>query len=240
MDRSTWDSTQGPLAQRTNPRMFELVNAAANLGFNELADVLSEDARGALKHGYLTPNDPKETKAILQSFEHNGTKVSALCVKSVPEGGRSGVYLVMGAAAAFGIYFNHRLLFFEPEAMEDCFRLQRTDLFWDYLAMFNKTLELAQQNPGKRILFHPASIGGCAFANQPEQIAEGFRQAAVWFQNEVGRLGLKNVSVQFEHFMSASQVPLVDADGFFLPGEGGAAGLLGLKVEPRGRKAAPL
>ena len=240
MEASAFDGTQGPLAQRTNPRMFELVNAAANLGFNELADVLNEDASGALKHGYLTPNTPDEARATIESFGQDGAKLSALCVKSVPDGGRSPVYLIMGAAAAFGRYFENRGLFYTQEAQDVCHQLRQADLFYHYLAQFNKVLELAQETPDKRVIYHPTALGGGVFENSPKEIAQAFGQAAVWFQNEVERLDLRNVKVQFEQYVFpwVDETSVVDETGSFFPGEGEVPTLLGLKIKPRAGEGA--
>lgn len=196
MRDSVGDNTQGPLAQRTNPALFEKVNAfLANCGFNMLANVLSRRNITAVRHGYLVPQTAAQMDSIVGEFRANWRNVEQPCVLSrLPTGGRA--YLMMSAAPAIG---------YAPEAGQqgndpnsNC-RLQYYSALGNFCGQFSRALELARENPGTQVVYNACAVGLGVFGNQPEHVAPAFRHAALAFQEAVRAEGL-NVVVQFEVF----------------------------------------
>lgn len=196
MAASAGDNTQGPLAQRTNPALFEKVNAfLANCGFNMLANVLSRRNITAVQHGYLVPQTAAQMDSIVGEFRANWRNVEQPCVLSqLPTGGRA--YLMMSAAPAIG---------YAPEAGRQGTDPNSNPLLQYYSALanfcgqFSRVLELARENPGTQVVYNACAVGLGVFGNQPENVAPAFRHAALAFQEAVRAEGL-NVVVQFEVF----------------------------------------
>jgi hypothetical protein len=139
MECSEHDHTQGPNAQRQNPALFELTNALlANLGFNQLASVLSKAGYPAYNNGYLTPRDPPQLEALIADFRARWGRVEVPCLRS----GRA--HLILAAAPAFGQYA-------APDASTGsrAEELQYLAALSGFSAQFNRALGLLEQHPDR-------------------------------------------------------------------------------------------
>ncbi len=110
MKKSFSDYTQGPASQRTNPQMFEAVNAfLANGGdfvskkpaeidqrFSMLEDILDEDTKGLLKNGYLMSHakDFSDLKKLLEVFKKNGQNLQTFSYSTNPSSNGANNYKV--------------------------------------------------------------------------------------------------------------------------------------------------
>lgn len=203
MQRSEWDHTQGPLAQRTNPDAFELVTAfLTHLGFNMLDAVLPSAGKtyeeGApIEHGYLRPND-ENIQFLTDEFKKNYSQAEYVCYSSFSKewGGVNPVYLFLQAAPAIG--YAHGL----NTTSDD---LQKYAAFANYLALFNYGIELAKKT-GKEVILHPTAVGGGVFNNSDANLAWGFEKAGLALQTKMKSAG---VFVQLEAFQGAGVVKMI-------------------------------
>lgn len=187
---SETDRTQGPACQRTNPRLFELVNGyLANGGFNMLAEVLDKETMGFLYHGYLCSKEKRTEKLIAACFIDKWSKMEQVCVSSHPYGGGSSpVYLMMAAAPCYQAGYS---------TIVDQDRVSKIQFYAavaNFTAQFNQVLHLGAQYPDKQIVYHAAGVGLGVFNNDPLIVGQAFKIAALHFQDKFP----KNVQVQFD------------------------------------------
>lgn len=82
-----YDNTQGPAAQLQFPdQQVEIINHAANLGFNGLCQVLNDGTRLAVDHGYLCPTTETSAELLINQLQQNGDKMEFLCIGNIPKG----------------------------------------------------------------------------------------------------------------------------------------------------------
>lgn len=200
IEKSEWDHTQGPLAQRTNPSIFECVNAfLANLGFCMLTNVSPSAGKtyekgSPIEHGYLRPSD-ENVECLKKEMEENFCKIELPCYESqVTQNGES-VFLILGAAPAFGYVSG-------PTNSP----AHNTLLYYAYLgaflAQFNQVQTLLQRNPDKEIVFHVTGTGLGVFGGNKTIFKEAFLKGASWFQESLSEKDKKRVHVQLESYQN--------------------------------------
>lgn len=70
------DPTQGPGAQlQFSDQQVEIINNAANLGFNGLCQVLDDSTKMTIKHDYLTPETQDSAAMVIRQLHQNGNKI---------------------------------------------------------------------------------------------------------------------------------------------------------------------
>ncbi|NGX61576.1 MAG: hypothetical protein K940chlam9_01063 [Chlamydiae bacterium] len=196
MDSSKNDKTQGPLAQRTNPAVFELVTAfLTHLGFNMLEHVLPSAGKtyqkGPIQHGYLCP-DSTNIELLTEEFKANYSKAEYVCYPSQSScwnGAEQPVYLLLQAAPAIG-YANL------GGANTD--ELQKYAALANYLALFRQGVALAEEQEKEQpVVLHATAVGGGVFGNSQDNLLWGFKMAALAMQEEMAQV---NVHVQLESY----------------------------------------
>jgi len=189
------DHTQGPAVQKENRKIFEVIGVAANFGLNSLSNVLNTElAYNALSNGYLMPNK-EQLAAVVDCFIQNGDKMEVTCYHC------DGVEVVLTAAPATG--YNPAKKSFDSN-MND--RLEQNAAALAYSAQFNRYIELLKANSDseKRLVGHMTGVGLGVFANNPVAVANGFKQAALQFQQDLNQLDIdpNRVKVIYEVFTS--------------------------------------
>lgn len=187
------DRTQGPQAQLAfGKEQVELINNSANLGYNGLSNVLDDDTRESVKHGYLTP-EPKNREKVIQQFKENSNKIEYVCIGNVPEGkGNSErVYEMLVSAPAFGIYDKSNTSPAEKKEIEYLCALQ------GYRAQFEQAMRLADENPRKKVICKVTVPGLGVFGNDRENVKKGFYAAAKEFEQQ---LKSKGIEVHVQNF----------------------------------------
>lgn len=194
MEKSEHDASQGPLAQRTNPLIFELVTAfLTHLGFNMYDRVIPSagktyEAGAPIEHGYLRPVD--ETLAQLtDELVRNFSEAEYVCYSSCADEWGEGslpVYLLLQAAPYPGA----------PELTRSCEQLQKYAALANYLALFREGIALAQEL-GKPVVVHATAVGGGVFGNETKNLQWGFEKAALALQTQMKAAG---VIVQLEAY----------------------------------------
>ncbi|HEV8052678.1 MAG TPA: hypothetical protein VGP47_09295, partial [Parachlamydiaceae bacterium] len=105
-DKLKLDRIQGPPAQLAfDPLQVETTTYMANLGFNGLANLLTEDTKDAVQHGYLSPT--RKNIDHLNFLFKNKTereKIEFLCIANQPLEGTKPVHQILISAPAFGKY----------------------------------------------------------------------------------------------------------------------------------------
>jgi len=196
MSLSEGDYTQGPLAQRTNPKAFELGTALlTNLGFNMLERVLPSAGTtytpGApIQHGYLRPTNGNIGQ-LEEEFRQNYSKAKYVCYSSRPDhwqDTRHPVYIFLQAAPA--IAYSVR------EISNKSDDLQKYASLANFLAFFKFGIELAKEK-NQPIRMHVTAVGCGIFGNKTENFQWGFEKAALLFQNQ---LKAHHVSIQLDAF----------------------------------------
>jgi len=198
------DNTQGPKAQLQFPNeQVEIINKAANLGFNGLCNVLDEKTKDSVKHGYLTPMTEASADVVIEQLKKKGHLLEYPCIGNIPkgEGNTEKVYEIIVAAPAFGMYEKGAKL------TED----QKNELTFlcavnSYRAQFAQTLELAKTNPEKEVIFKPTAPGLGVFGNSPEYVCKGFAVAAREFENEFEKHNVKVALQVFKGLRPASDI----------------------------------
>lgn len=188
------DPTQGPGAQLQFPdRQVELINNAANLGFNGLCQVLDDSTRTAVKHGYLTPETKESAEIIINQLQQNGRKIEFLCIGNIPKGesNTEKVYEMLVAAPAFGMYC---MGFAEDDQKREIEFLCALN---GYRAQFQQAIQLAALTPEKQAIFKPTATGLGVFGNRVENVAKAFYVAAKEYESQLRE---KNVLVRFQVF----------------------------------------
>ncbi len=184
------DRTQGPAVQNKNRKIFEVIGAAANFGLNSLSKVLNDElAYNALSNGYLMPNKD-QLAAVLNCFTNNGDKMEVTCYHC------DGVEVILTAAPATG--YND----FIKHNNEQNQYLEQYAAALAYSAQFNRYIDLLQANPEKRLVGHMTGVGLGAFANNPTAVADGFKLAALQFENDLKehKIDTNRVKVIYEVF----------------------------------------
>jgi hypothetical protein len=187
------DLTQGPLAQLQFPlEQVELINDAANIGFNGLCQVLDDATKENIQHGYFSPSNAF-SQIIIQQLVENGHKIEFPCIGNVPTkpSATEKVYEMLVAAPAFGMYQIDSLQKKDQNEIEYLCALQ------GYRAQFQQIIQLAENNPQKKAVFKPTAPGLGVFGNKAENVAKAFYVAAK--ENE-SQLREKNISVQLQVF----------------------------------------
>lgn len=201
MEHSAGDPTQGPKAQRTNPVLFELVTAfLTHLGFNMYEKVLPSaggtfDVGGSMQHGYPRPH-PGNLKQLAAEFKQNYFKAEYVCYQSLNRdwGGSYPVYLMLQSSIATG--YSWSLDRGDPDQKPHIDTLEKYAALANYLALFRQGIKLAG-DLHKPVVVHPTVVGGSAFGNDLDNIAWGFKLAALTLQHEMKAAG---VTVQIEAF----------------------------------------
>ena len=187
------DHTQGPGAQLQFPvEQVEIINNAANLGFNGLLPVLDDTTKDAIKHGYLTPQTKESADTVIRQLRENGHKIEFVCIGNIPnkKGNTQKVYAILVAAPAFGMYKKKsQITDDQMKEMEFLCALQ------GYRAQFYQAIQLASSNPKKQVIFKPTTPGLGVFDNRVEAVAKGFYVAAKEYQDQLRE---KNIRVQLQ------------------------------------------
>jgi hypothetical protein len=208
MSTSEETNSQGTLIQRTNPRMFELINAASWLGMNGLANVLGEEntALQCLRGGVLQVQAPEEMLPILTDYQKKFRGLEQLCTTSVPNGGENPVHLILASAPSFAV-INRHLTSRESESEEfrRCWTQEHAGIranLETFVAYINYSTQLQYALEAKTskapVVLHLTAHGTGSWANDPHNVALGFKMAASQFQHQLREKG--NIQVQFEVF----------------------------------------
>jgi len=209
MSRSVGDYTQGPLAQRTNPVMFEFVTAfLTNLGFNMMENVLPSAGKtyqtsSPIEHGYLRPSNVN-IEQLANEMEQNFTDIEVPCYQSKLSEDSELVYLMLGAAPALGIYSSGL-----DQDSENCKKLQRFAYMANFSAQFNQVKTLLARYPEKEIVLHMTGTGLGVFGNDEEVFSEVFAKVAYTFQEDLSSQDKARVHVQFESFSGSDAIVTV-------------------------------
>ena len=193
------DKTQGPQAQlQFSKQQVELINCAANIGFNTLVKVLNESTKDAVKNGYLmlSKSQIDEVIARLRSryFEMDFIAVKSKPVDytvSPPKVKAKKVHLLLGAAPAFGRYAKRPLA-----TTAQAEQLQYLCAFYSFSAQFEYVDFYAQRE--KVVVFKPAATGLGVFENNPLVVAKAFYDVAKEYENSFLNRG---VQVRFQVYM---------------------------------------
>lgn len=205
MKSSGEDRTQGPLAQRTNPKVFELVTAfLTHFGFNMLARVLPSAGKtyvngDPIEHGYLRPNNGNVSR-LGEEFTQNFSKAEYVCYSSKPidfsHQKQYPIKVFLQAAPAIG---------YSPNLSQDTSDLQKYAALANYLAIFRYGIELANKNPIPVVL-HIAAVGLGVFGNELTNVQWAFKQAALLLQNQMKG----KVTVQIEDYSPSQNRPMLN------------------------------
>lgn len=190
------DHTQGPEAQMQFQReQVELLNAAANKGFNGLVEVLDETTKGAVQHGYFTPTS-KNIDAVTGQLEGNAHKITFSYVKGVPTHGRKDVGQFLVAAPAFGLYNLDKDV--DPKKVK---WVQYLCTLHAYRAQFAQVVNVAKETK-QRVIFKPVAMGLGVFENDLDSVTRAFFVAA---KEVEGQLIQHQVKVEFQVFRGAGE-----------------------------------
>ncbi len=190
------DNTQGPQAQLAfADTQVKLIGCGGNLGFNGLVNVLDEETKGQIGHGYFTPDSEDMAKKVIEQFKSNSDKMEYISVANVPKGAEGGkpVHQILVAAPAFrGVDLKDNSI--TPEQKSE---IQFLCALQGYRAQFAQCIKLAQDE-GKPVVFKPTAVGCSAFANDPKIVAKAFYAAGKEFQQDLKE---NNVKVEFQVFV---------------------------------------
>lgn len=178
------DPTQGPGAQLQFPdQQVEIINDAANLGFNGLCHVLDETTKGTIRHGYLTPKTPTLAETVIAQLRENGHKMEFPCIGNIPKqkGNTEKVYVMLVAAPAFGKRYSKGSTITDNQKKEMEFLCALSA----YRAQFQQVIQLATLNPEKQVIFKPTAPGLGVFGNRIENVAKAFYMAAKEYENQL-------------------------------------------------------
>lgn len=207
MIKSEWDHTQGPLAQRTNPVAFESVTAyLTHLGFNMMEKALPSAGTtytngSAIEHGYLCPKNENIEK-FADELEKNFEKYEAPCYESRLSESTEPVYLILGAAPAYGYSYD----------LDKGSKASKKLQYWAYVAnftaQFKQTLAFLEKYPDKEVVLHVTGVGLGVFGSKDpalanafnQTFAEAFKHTGSLFQNMLSEKDRKRVHVQLESY----------------------------------------
>ncbi len=199
MAASKHDSTQGPLAQRTNPTIFECVNAfLPNLGFNMMTNVLPSagetyDSNTPIACGYLRPNSrnlSKLSKEMMRNFKNFET----VCYESRPSINGQPLFLILGAAPALGYSDG-----FDVNS-KACKCLQYWAFIANFTTLFKQAMTLLQKYPNKKIVVHVTGTGLGVFGCDEKIFANAFKQVALQFQEKLPSQLKKRIRIQLDSY----------------------------------------
>lgn len=193
----TNDRTQGPQAQLAfSDEQVEVINSGANIGYNALCNVLDENTKNSVNHGYITPHKDNGNQ-IIDRLKQEGHKTEYLCVANKPIDGDKPVHQVLFSAPAFGNYEISKLKSEKLTALEMSKKEEIQFIFAlnGFRALFEKGI--AEGKKGKEVIIKPTAIGAGAFENNPEVLAKAFWYAAAENQPELKKYG---VQVRFQVF----------------------------------------
>jgi len=205
MEKSTYDHTQGPLAQRTNPVVFELVTAfLTNLGFNMVEYVLpsagsTHEVGSTIEHGYLRPNN-QNIDELATEMQNHFQKLEVPCYESRPTPSGDSVFLMLGAAPAIG---------YSRGLTSNSQKLQYYAFLANFTAQFKQTLLLLDENPTKEVVLHVTGTGLGVFGCDHHSFADAFKQAALEFQTKLKKTDQNRVHVQLEAYKGKDDVKKV-------------------------------
>ncbi len=194
------DHTQGPAAQLAFPnRQVELINNAANLGFNGLVEVLNERTKAEVKHGYLRPTTSEKADLLAMQLLRKGHLMQILCIGNIPkaEGSTQKVYEMLVTAPAFGQYDirNSRVNQLQKNTIASVVARHA------YRAQFEGALCLSRETT-KPVIFKPTTPGLGVFGNSTEVVADAFKGAALEYSD---RLAAANIQVHLQVYQSRGQ-----------------------------------
>lgn len=173
------DESQGPKAQLSfHPIQVEWINCAGNLGYNALSQVLDDDTKDLMMHGYLTPTKDKG-EILIDQLKTKGHLIEFPCIGSKPQGGKKDVYQFLVAAPAFGDYADKTTVVKGKEQDE----IQFLFALHSFRAQFNQCIELAKKHQ-KPVRFNPTAVGLGVFENNPQIVAKAFYRAALEYQQQ--------------------------------------------------------
>lgn len=190
------DNTQGPAAQLAfSPDQVELINCGGNLGFNGLCNVLDEETKTEIAHGYFTPSG-ENAASVIQQLRDNGKKIEYSCIANIPLGAKKVVHQILVSAPAFGEYSREcNGVCVEGKEKEE---IQFLCALHAYRAQFENCNNLAKDT-GKQVIFKPTTSGLGVFGNDSEIVTKAFYQAATEYQKELKE---NNVKVLFQIFVN--------------------------------------
>ncbi len=188
------DRTQGPQAQLAfSDEQVELINCGGNLGFNGLCNLLDEETKAEIAHGYFTPQQSKADQ-IINLLKSSGTNIEYPCVENKPKGGNKTVHQILVSAPALGIYAHKET---EKELpLEQKNEIEFLMAFYSFQAQFQLCLDLALESK-KPVILKATAVGLGVFGNKPENVAKAFYAAA---QNYVDAFKENRVQVIFQVF----------------------------------------
>lgn len=190
------DFTQGPQAQLAFGRsQIELINCGGNLGYNGLCNLLDEETKDQIAHGYFIPSEGKEEKVIKQ-LQTNGSKIEYPCVVNKPLKGKKDVHLFLVAAPAFGMYCPPPVAAKQAEVQKARNQIQFLCALHAFRAQFQYCITLAETTQ-KPVVFKPAAVGLGVFGNNPAIVAKAFYEAAKEYE---AKLEENKVQVLFQIF----------------------------------------
>ncbi len=193
------DPTQGPGAQLQFPdQQVEIINNAANLGFNGLCQVLDDTDKSAVKHGYLTPETADSAKSVIKQLQKNGSKLEYLCIGNIPKGANNTekVYEMLVAAPAFGHYSRGSATDNQKSEIEFLCALQ------GYRAQFQQVIQLASASARKQLIFKPTAPGLGVFGNKVKNVSTACYVSAKEYET---RLKRKKIQVRLQVFQSKGE-----------------------------------
>jgi len=199
MQKSKNDQTQGPLAQRTNPAVFELVTAfLTHLGFNMMEKALPSAGTtytdgSAIEHGYLRPTN-QNVEALANELEAHFPTYEAPCYESRLTASAEPVYLMLGAAPAIGYSYG-----LNANSLA-CKKLQYYAYIANLTTQFKQALFLLKENTDKEVVLHITGTGLGVFGCDNDEFAKAFRQTASIFQSLLDEKDKKRMHVQLESY----------------------------------------
>ncbi|MCB1110209.1 MAG: hypothetical protein KDK64_04455 [Chlamydiia bacterium] len=205
MSKSEGDNTQGPLAQRTNPIMFELVTAfLTNLGFNMMEKVFPSAGKtflptSSIEHGYLRPTNANVGQ-FAEEMELSFDQIELPCYESHLQEGAHPIFLILGAAPALG---------YSPglaRGSTDCQKLQYYAYQALFSAQFNQVRTLLERYPDKDIVFHVTGTGLGVFKCDPKIFSNAFQKVAYTFQESLAAEDRARVHVQLESHRGSDEL----------------------------------
>lgn len=195
------DPTQGPQAQlQFHPHQVELINCGGNIGFNGLSNVLDEQTKSTMEHGYFRPT-PAHADAIIHALMQDG--IEYICVANRPYDenkknyGTKPVHMALMSAPAFG--------YGGMKSGEQRHQIEFLCALQSFRAQFQHCIDLAQKD-GKPVIFKAAGMGLGVYGNLAINVAKGFYVAAKEFET---RLQENRVEVRFQIFGGGSRASLL-------------------------------
>ncbi len=192
------DLTQGPQAQlQFHPHQVELINCAGNKGFNGLINMLDEETKSSVMHGYFMPNE-KDADAVIQALSTT-TEVEYICVANRPYDERfkkmedQQVHMTLLSAPAFG--YGGLRNGAKRNQIEFLCALQ------GFRAQFQHCIHLAKSER-KPVIFKAAGMGLGVYGNDELNVAKGFYAAAKEFESQLKE---NDVTVRFQVFRNTGR-----------------------------------